>query len=475
MRNRQMIVNWLRAHTSAVEVRRRDGNTYFVMVDAAAFREGVGRLLAEVQRIKGEGDATAARDLFETYGVHFDPSLRDEIVARVDRLQLPSYTGFVMPRLEARRDDRGAIVDVEISYPCDLETQMLEYSAFARRDDLGRAGQTAERRGRVRCSRIVSRRTLRSTRSAARSRRSAAAGVPIVDLTESNPTTVGFGYPGDLFDVLSAEHVRRYAPQPLGLGSAREAVAADYARRGRRVDPAQVVLSASSSEAYSWLFKLLCNPGEACWCRSQAIRSSSTSRASRRCRRFPTTCDTTDDGRSTSIPSSRRPHTCERCSWCRRITRPARIVTRDEAHAAGRDLPIARMGDRGRRSVCGLSTRRRRSAPTESVMNLDVLSFTLGGASKSLGLPQIKLGWMVVGGPHAERARALAALEIIADTFLSVGTSVQGAAPSLLARGAVVRDQIRQSRGRQPGARPGRWRVSTPPARSCRSRAGGPS
>ena len=73
MRNRQMIVNWLRAHTSAVDVRRRDGNTYYVMVDATAFRDGAGRLLAEVQRIKGEGDVAAARDLFETYGVHFDP------------------------------------------------------------------------------------------------------------------------------------------------------------------------------------------------------------------------------------------------------------------------------------------------------------------------------------------------------------------------------------------------------------------
>jgi dipeptidyl-peptidase-3 len=135
MRNRQMIVNWLRAHTSAVDVRRRDGKTYFVMVDSAAFRDGVGRLLAEVQRIKGEGDLAAARELFEAYGVHFDPALRDEIVARVDRLQLPSYTGFVMPRLEARHDDSGALVDVEISYPCDLEAQMLEYSAFARRDD----------------------------------------------------------------------------------------------------------------------------------------------------------------------------------------------------------------------------------------------------------------------------------------------------------------------------------------------------
>jgi dipeptidyl-peptidase-3 len=131
MRNRQMIVHWLMAHTNAIEVRRREEKTYYVMVDAGAFREGVGRLLAEVQRIKSEGDYPAARALFDTYGVHFDPSLRDEVVARVDRLDLPSYTAFVMPRLEARRDAKGEIVDVVISYPCDLETQMLEYSRAA--------------------------------------------------------------------------------------------------------------------------------------------------------------------------------------------------------------------------------------------------------------------------------------------------------------------------------------------------------
>ena len=66
-----------------------------------AFQEGVGRLLAEVQRIKSEGDYEAAAKLFETYGVHFDARLRDEVVARVDRLKMPSYTGFVQPRLEA--------------------------------------------------------------------------------------------------------------------------------------------------------------------------------------------------------------------------------------------------------------------------------------------------------------------------------------------------------------------------------------
>ncbi len=128
MRNRQAIVHWLIAHTKAIDVRRRDGKTYYVMVDAQAFRDGVGRLLGEIQRIKSEGDYEAARAFFETHGVHFDPKLRDEIVARVDELNLPSYTGFVQPRLEATTESDGTISDVRISYPLDLEQQMLEYS-----------------------------------------------------------------------------------------------------------------------------------------------------------------------------------------------------------------------------------------------------------------------------------------------------------------------------------------------------------
>ena len=128
MRNRQMIVQWLIANSSAIEVRRRDGKTYYAMVDAKAFQEAVGRLLAEVQRIKAEGDYAAAKGLFETYGVHFDPALRDEVVARVEHLNMPSYTGFVQPRLEPVLAPDGTIADVAISYPLDLTTQMLEYS-----------------------------------------------------------------------------------------------------------------------------------------------------------------------------------------------------------------------------------------------------------------------------------------------------------------------------------------------------------
>jgi dipeptidyl-peptidase-3 len=131
MRNRQMIVGWLMANTKAIDVRTRDGKTYYSMTDASAFREGVGTLLAEVQRIKSEGDYESARALFEKYGVHFDPKLRDEVVARVDKLHLPSYTGFVMPKLEAVKSG-DAITDVKISYPQDLTTQMLEYAAATR-------------------------------------------------------------------------------------------------------------------------------------------------------------------------------------------------------------------------------------------------------------------------------------------------------------------------------------------------------
>ncbi|MYN63835.1 MAG: peptidase M49 [Acidobacteria bacterium] len=128
MRNRQTVVHWLIENTDAIEVRRRDGSTYNVVTDAEAFRAGVATLLAEVQRIKSEGDYDAARTLFETYGIRFDPALRDEVLERVARVDLPSYTGFVMPKLEAVTAADGSITDVVISYPQDFTQQMLEYS-----------------------------------------------------------------------------------------------------------------------------------------------------------------------------------------------------------------------------------------------------------------------------------------------------------------------------------------------------------
>jgi dipeptidyl-peptidase-3 len=132
MRNRQMVVRWIMSNSKAIDVRERDGKTFYVMVDTKQFQEGVGRLLGEVQRIKAEGDYQAAKKLFETYGVHFDARLRDEVVARVERLKMPSYTGFVQPRLTPVTGPDGRITDIRISYPMDLTTQMLEYSGRSR-------------------------------------------------------------------------------------------------------------------------------------------------------------------------------------------------------------------------------------------------------------------------------------------------------------------------------------------------------
>src|SRR5918994_6307801 len=89
-----------------------------------------------------------------------------------------------------------------------------------------------------------------------------AEGADVVDLTASNPTRAGIPYPDGLLAPLADDRALQYDRHPFGLSSARAAVAADQCRRGVDVDPAQIVLTASTSEAYSWLFKLLCNPGD---------------------------------------------------------------------------------------------------------------------------------------------------------------------------------------------------------------------
>ena len=127
-----------------MERRVRDHKTYYTVLDRAAFRDGVKRLLAEIQRIKSEGDYAAAGDFLDRYGIHFDPALRDEIVARTDALNLPAYSALVQPKLDPVRDESGTITDVRISYPCDLTTQMLEYSdGHRRREEPRRAAALA--------------------------------------------------------------------------------------------------------------------------------------------------------------------------------------------------------------------------------------------------------------------------------------------------------------------------------------------
>jgi dipeptidyl-peptidase-3 len=131
MRNRLMVVRWIQANSKAIEERVRDGKHYLVVASAKDFREAVGRLLTLVQQLKSTGDYAGAKSLFDTYGIKFDPKLRDEVLERYSKLDVASYTGFVMPRLTAVKDAKGAVTDVKLSYPLSLEQQMLEWSGRA--------------------------------------------------------------------------------------------------------------------------------------------------------------------------------------------------------------------------------------------------------------------------------------------------------------------------------------------------------
>ncbi|MBI4887773.1 MAG: pyridoxal phosphate-dependent aminotransferase [Acidobacteria bacterium] len=271
----------------------------------------------------------------------------------------------------------------------------------------------------------------------------AARRVEIADLTESNPTRVGLVYPPDLLAPLAEAAGLRYDPCPLGLLSARTAVAADQRRRGADVDPAHVVLTASTSEAYSWLFKLLCNPGDAVLVPQPSYPLFEHLTALEGIRAHPYALEyhglwSIDVASMAGAPPNTRalllvtPNNptgsyvtpaalaeitdlCRRRSW-------ALVV--DEVFA---DYPLEAA-----------------DPPTDIAARAGVLAFSLAGLSKSVGLPQLKLGWIIAGGPPAVRDAALQGLELVADTFLSVGTPVQLAAPRLLAEGAAVRAAIHE-------------------------------
>lgn len=274
---------------------------------------------------------------------------------------------------------------------------------------------------------------------------------PFVDLTESNPTRVNLPYPSGILHALADPAGLTYEPDPLGLGEARTAVARDSLRRGVHVDPRDVVLTASTSESYSWLIKLLCRPGEAVAAPAPSYplfehltRLEGIELHSYRLdhhgrweidlesiRRLPTAV------RALILVSPNNPTgsyvTAREFEDVQEICRTRRwVLIIDEVFA---DYPLD-----AQHPLTDLAPRG------------DVLSFTLAGASKSLGLPQVKLSWMVAGGREEERREALGRLEYVADTFLSVSTPVQVAAPALLREGAAVRaaihDRVRRNLAR---------------------------
>jgi dipeptidyl-peptidase-3 len=130
-RDRQMIVGYIQDRaTGSIEQFTRDGKTYIRVADYQKMRQGVGMLLAELMRIKAEGDYPAIKALVEKYGLHFNPALRDEVVARYRRLNLPTYWAGINAELQPQFGPDGAVTKVEIRYPRDAIRQYLSYGAM---------------------------------------------------------------------------------------------------------------------------------------------------------------------------------------------------------------------------------------------------------------------------------------------------------------------------------------------------------
>jgi aspartate/methionine/tyrosine aminotransferase len=265
--------------------------------------------------------------------------------------------------------------------------------------------------------------------------------IPFADLTEANPTSAGFHYPPDVLAALSDPRAVSYRPDPLGLRQARAAIACDYLRRGTPVDADTIVLSASTSESYSWLFKLLCNPGD-------SVLAPQPS--------YPLFEHLTRLEGVNLVPYELHYH--GRWEIDAASLRGAPDTTRAILLVSPNNPTGSYVSARELEEVVGICEERNwaliadevfadyaldEAAPlTDLATRAGVLAFTLGGASKSLGMPQVKLGWTVVGGPLPRREAALDALALIADTFLSVSTPVQIAAADLLTRCGSIREEI---------------------------------
>ena len=129
MRNRALIANWCYKHSEGcMELKKRDGKTYLIIYDYPRLRQLFAQLLAEVQRIKSEGDYEAAKQLVEDYGVKINPELHAEVLERYKKLNIAPYKGFLNPRMTPVFDASGEITDVRLDFSETLEEQMLRYS-----------------------------------------------------------------------------------------------------------------------------------------------------------------------------------------------------------------------------------------------------------------------------------------------------------------------------------------------------------
>lgn len=269
-------------------------------------------------------------------------------------------------------------------------------------------------------------------------------GTQVLDLTESNPTRVGLAYPeAEILAALADTSALRYHPSPRGLDSAREAVAAYYRDRGTQIPAGNILLTASTSEAYAYLFKLLANPGDEILAPrpSYPLFEFLAGLESVNIRQYPLRYDGVwhidfDALEQAITPRTRGIVVVNPNNPTGSFLKRAELEVLDALAAERglailsdevfRDYPFGQDADR-------VST---------LVGDPNALTFSMSGLSKIAGLPQMKLGWIVMSGPGSEEA--FDALELIADTYLSVSTPVQVALPRLLALSSGIMEQIRQ-------------------------------
>ena len=285
---------------------------------------------------------------------------------------------------------------------------------------------------------------LRPNRLAARLAERRAGGAPFIDLTQSNPTRAGLAVASDLLASLADEAALRYDPLPFGLPEARGAVARDFAGRGYPLEPERILLHASTSEAYGFLFKLLCDPGDEVLVPRPGypLFDFLAGLESVRVRSYALAWDGEWHLDVAAVAAALGPRT--RAIVAVSPGNPTgAFLKRDELsrlEALCAERGVALMADE---VFADFPLREDARRAASVARDSPALAFALGGLSKSCGLPQLKLAWTAVVGPEALRREALARLEVVADTYLPVSTPVQVAAPALLARKDELQAPIR--------------------------------
>jgi alanine-synthesizing transaminase len=264
------------------------------------------------------------------------------------------------------------------------------------------------------------------------------AGREVLDLTASNPTTIGLRYRDEeLLRALARREALIYQPEPRGLRTAREAIAGYYAEQGSRVSPDDLIVTTSTSEAYSFVFRLLCDPEDVLLAPAPSYPLFEFLADLQDVKLVPYEL-VYDHGWQIDFHSLRTAIEGARAAGevCRAVlvvhpnNPTGSYVKPHEAEELNRVCAVNEMAIIADEVFLDYSLGTGPQLTFSS--NRDTLTFTLSGLSKISGLPQMKVAWIVVTGPEALKAEALQRLEVIADTYLSMNAAVQWAVPVML-------------------------------------------